>query len=53
MCRLLINANHQCIAQAILQFCALVAQLVERSPCKRGVAGSNPAGGTNQMKMSV
>lgn len=25
---------------------AAIAQLVERTPCKRGVGGSNPLGGT-------
>jgi hypothetical protein len=30
--------------------CALVAQLVEHLICNQGVAGSNPAGGTIEIK---
>ncbi len=34
---------------AVLQTRALIAQLVEHLICNQGVAGSNPAGGTNQI----
>lgn len=34
---------------AICQCVALVAQLVEHLICNQGVAGSNPAGGTNKI----